>query len=538
MPVHPLDELVQEKSLHDIALRVARSEPGLVLHTGQSRSGKVTMMAALALTIAGEGGRVTLVTDRAETAETYAPLPRGWRSVVVPFSSAAWEASLQSEHARDADVLLVVNMARENAQAVFALAPDRWVLAAVDTALIGLDTAYALYEMGIDNAVFIDRVRCVWSQFLVEELCRECARPASLLDDDVAQLFPQGPPPGVVHEEVGCPACDSRGTTGREAICEVLLIDDATRAVARTALLEGAAPLLPSAHHVTAQDQARSLLARGAIGVGTFRSAIRRNPLLRAQNQLEREQQRSSQLDLASRHKSEFLANMSHELRTPLNAIIGFSDVILGGMAGPVAESQREFMGDIRDSGKHLLSLINDILDLSKIEAGKMDLHVAAFDMASAIDNALTLVRGRADRQGVKLVTAIDPDLGECEADERKLKQILLNLLTNAVKFTAEGGTVALAASRAGESYQISIRDTGIGIAAEDLGKVFEEFRQVGNDAARKAEGTGLGLSLTRRLVELHGGAIRASSIPGEGSTFAFTFPVRVASPATASSPT
>ena len=216
---------------------------------------------------------------------------------------------------------------------------------------------------------------------------------------------------------------------------------------------------------------------------------------------------------------------MSHELRTPLNAIIGFSDVILGGMAGHVADNQRDFIGDIRESGRHLLSLINDILDLSKIEAGRMELDLSDVDLASTIDNAIVLVRGRADRQGVALKTSIAADVARCQADERKLKQILLNLLTNAGKFTPSGGTVTLAARRAGALYEFAVRDTGVGIAADDIPKVFEEFRQVGNDVARKAEGTGLGLSLTRRLVELHGGTIRVDSVPDEGSTFTFTLP-------------
>jgi signal transduction histidine kinase/HAMP domain-containing protein len=237
-------------------------------------------------------------------------------------------------------------------------------------------------------------------------------------------------------------------------------------------------------------------------------------------------QEKSRELEVANKHKSEFLANMSHELRTPLNAIIGFSEVMLNGMAGPVAADQKEFIGDIRDSGKHLLALINDILDLSKIEAGKMELDIARFDLPAAIDNAITLVRGRADRQGIRLQTSIDDEVAEYDGDERKFKQIVLNLLTNAVKFTPEGGTVTLAAARANGAYEFSVNDTGIGIAAEDQEKIFEEFRQVGTDYARKAEGTGLGLTLTRRLVELHGGTIRVASEPGRGSTFTFTLPI------------
>jgi signal transduction histidine kinase len=237
-------------------------------------------------------------------------------------------------------------------------------------------------------------------------------------------------------------------------------------------------------------------------------------------------QEKSRQLEIANKHKSDFLANMSHELRTPLNAIIGFSDVMLTGMTGPMADKQKEFTRDIRDSGKHLLGLINDILDLSKIEAGRMELDIARFNLKAAMDNALTLVRGRAERHGIQLETDIDPQVGDYDGDERKFKQIMLNLLTNAVKFTPEGGTVTMAANRVDGNYVFSVKDTGIGIAPEDHDKVFEEFRQVGTDYARKAEGTGLGLTLTRKLVELHGGKIRLESELGKGSTFTFNLPI------------
>jgi len=237
-------------------------------------------------------------------------------------------------------------------------------------------------------------------------------------------------------------------------------------------------------------------------------------------------QEKSRQLEIANKHKSDFLANMSHELRTPLNAIIGFSDVMLAGMAGELPDKQKEFTRDIRDSGKHLLGLINDILDLSKIEAGRMELDLARFNLRAAMENALTLVRGRADRHGIQLETDISDEIGEYEGDERKFKQIVLNLLTNAVKFTPEGGTVTMAAQRMNGEYVFSVTDTGIGIAPEDHAKVFEEFRQVGTDYQRKAEGTGLGLTLTKRLIELHGGTIRLESTLGKGSTFTFKLPL------------
>jgi GAF domain-containing protein len=235
---------------------------------------------------------------------------------------------------------------------------------------------------------------------------------------------------------------------------------------------------------------------------------------------------KSRQLEVASQHKSEFLANMSHELRTPLNAVIGFSEVLLERMFGEVNEKQAEYLGDIHTSAEHLLSLINDILDLSKIEAGRMELDVAEFDLPTAIDNALTLVRERAGRRGIALERAIDDRLGAIRADERKIKQVLLNLLSNALKFTPEGGRVEVRAGIANGTAEISVTDTGIGIAPEDHDAVFEEFRQVGS-SEKKAEGTGLGLSLSRKFIELHGGRIWVKSQVGAGSTFTFTLPLK-----------
>ncbi|HUG76054.1 MAG TPA: ATP-binding protein, partial [Burkholderiales bacterium] len=234
---------------------------------------------------------------------------------------------------------------------------------------------------------------------------------------------------------------------------------------------------------------------------------------------------KSRQLEIANKHKSEFLANMSHELRTPLNAIIGFSEVLIERMFGEVNEKQADYLKDIHESGRHLLSLINDILDLSKIEAGRMELELSSFHLPTALSNAMTLVRERAQRHGIALGLEVDPRLGELQADERKFKQIVLNLLSNAVKFTPDGGRVEVTARPVESKIEIAVRDTGVGIAPGDHAAVFEEFKQVGRDYTRKAEGTGLGLALTRRFVELHGGEIRLESAPGKGSTFTVTFP-------------
>ncbi len=236
--------------------------------------------------------------------------------------------------------------------------------------------------------------------------------------------------------------------------------------------------------------------------------------------------EKSRELEVASQHKSEFLANMSHELRTPLNAIIGFSEVLAQGMFGEINEKQTEYLQDILESGRHLLSLINDILDLSKIEAGRMELELADFDLSQAIQNALTLVRERALRRGIALQHAIDDRVADIRADERKLKQVLLNLLSNAIKFTPEGGRIEVRAAPADGTVEVSVTDTGVGIAPGDQDAVFEEFRQVGA-TDKKAEGTGLGLTLSRKFVELHGGKIWVQSEVGHGSTFSFTLPVR-----------
>jgi signal transduction histidine kinase len=237
-------------------------------------------------------------------------------------------------------------------------------------------------------------------------------------------------------------------------------------------------------------------------------------------------EEKSKEIEAANRHKSEFLANMSHELRTPLNAIIGFSEVLGERMFGELNEKQAEYTDDILSSGRHLLSLINEILDLSKVEAGRMELELATFDLPLAIDNARTFVRERATKHGINLDVTVDERLGDFIGDERKIKQILLNLLSNAVKFTPEGGRIGIKARQADGSVEISVSDTGIGIAPEDQPKIFEEFRQVGSDYAHKVEGTGLGLTLAKKFVELHGGKIWVESEVGKGSTFTFTLPI------------
>ncbi len=249
-------------------------------------------------------------------------------------------------------------------------------------------------------------------------------------------------------------------------------------------------------------------------------------------------QERTRQLEAAnlslmaaSQHKSEFLAHMSHELRTPLNSILGFSEVLEDGMAGPLNDKQRRFAHNVRESGKHLLALINDVLDLAKVEAGRIELHPEALAVEPMLEDALTIVQGQAAKKHLTVGLEAAEDLPGLWADPIRLKQILFNLLSNAVKFTPEGGRITVAArvqgAGDGEFVEIRVTDTGIGIEPGDMPKLFREFVQLDNASVRKGEGTGLGLALTRKLVELHGGRIWAESAgEGRGSTFTFVLPV------------
>jgi signal transduction histidine kinase/DNA-binding response OmpR family regulator len=235
-------------------------------------------------------------------------------------------------------------------------------------------------------------------------------------------------------------------------------------------------------------------------------------------------EQQSIELAEASRHKSEFLASMSHELRTPLNAVIGFSEVLLERMFGELNDRQEEYLKDIHAAGRHLLALLGDILDLSKIEAGRMELDLATFPIVDVLGQAMSLVRERAAEHGLRLTLDTDDGLGSITADELRLKQVLLNLLSNAVKFTPPGGSIAIHAGRDSGDLVITVTDTGIGIELEDQHRIFDSFQQGGRSPST-AEGTGLGLTLSKRIVELHGGTLWLRSTPGVGSTFGFSIP-------------
>jgi signal transduction histidine kinase len=233
------------------------------------------------------------------------------------------------------------------------------------------------------------------------------------------------------------------------------------------------------------------------------------------------------QVELQSKAKSVFLAGMSHELRTPLNAIIGFSDLLTQGLAGPLNDRQQEFVGHVLASGKHLLNLVNDVLDLSKVEAGRMTLDRQWSELGSIVHAVRGVVSGLANKQGVELSIKVPNDLPRVLCDPVRIKQVLYNLLSNGIKFTPRGGRVSLVVSVSGTDIEIAVTDTGIGIAEQDLPRLFREFEQIKSDSGGKPEGTGLGLALTRRLLALHGGTVTARSGAGLGSTFTARLPIQ-----------
>src|SRR6185503_11297637 len=288
---------------------------------------------------------------------------------------------------------------------------------------------------------------------------------------------------------------------------------------------------------------------------GVFASARNVTELKQIERAL---QEKNIELEHASRMKSEFLATMSHELRTPLNAIIGFSEALKDGLVGTLSDAQHEFIGDIFGSGQHLLSLINDILDLSKVEAGMMELELEPVDLKALLSSSLTIVREKAAAQHVSLELELEDDLGVSMLDTRKIKQIVYNLLSNAVKFSAAKGRVILRARRVPrasvgtppgawpvhnfplaenehtEFLEVSVTDSGMGVSKENMAKLFQAFSQIDSSLARKFEGTGLGLAMVKLLVELHGGSAAVSGAEGEGACFAVWLPIRTALPAAA----
>jgi signal transduction histidine kinase len=239
-------------------------------------------------------------------------------------------------------------------------------------------------------------------------------------------------------------------------------------------------------------------------------------------------QEKSRQLEVASQHKSQFLANMSHELRTPLNAILGYTEMMVDGLYGAMPEKATGVLDRVQSNGKHLLGLINDVLDLSKIEAGQLALTVEPYVVGDMVTTVLSATESLARTKGIGLGSAVAPGLPTGSGDARRLTQVLLNLVGNAIKFT-DKGSVEVRAAQAGDMFELSVVDTGFGIAPEDQKKIFEEFQQVDNTSTRKKGGTGLGLSISRKIVELHGGAITVESEIGKGSTFKVTIPIHAA---------
>jgi two-component system, cell cycle sensor histidine kinase PleC len=292
---------------------------------------------------------------------------------------------------------------------------------------------------------------------------------------------------------------------------------------------------LPAVVSVTAlRDEEEAII--GYLLIGTDNTARKQVETERArldQLLVDKNIELESARDLAektNRAKSDFLANMSHELRTPLNSVIGFSEVLLDQLFGVINEKQRDYINNILCSGRHLLSLINDILDLSKVEAGKMALDLEEFPLQEALKASLVMLKEKAFKGGIALHLELPPltDLSMM-ADQRKLKQILFNLLSNAVKFTPAGGTVTVSAVKDGNFIEITVTDTGMGIKDEDIPKLFQSFTQLESVYTKKFEGTGLGLALTKQLVELHGGRIWVKSVFGTGSKFIFFLPLNPA---------
>ncbi len=341
-----------------------------------------------------------------------------------------------------------------------------------------------------------------------------------------ARLLKPGAPRAAVEGVMAMAIRHRHAVEGRSGASEVELYDGRWLHVSERQTADGGAV-------VTAADI--SALKRQESDLLQNQQRLQENA--RALEELaEKHKAASATAESASRAKSEFLANMSHELRTPLNAIIGFSEMMQREMFGPLGDARyREYSGDILASGQHLLALINDILDMSKIEAGKMTLRPEPLDLLELVEDAVRLVRTRADNGGLIIGVDLGADLPEVDADYRALKQILLNLLSNAVKFTPRGGRVDLKASvRVDGRVQVRVSDTGIGIAEADLARLAKPFEQIESQHSKTQQGTGLGLALTKSLVERHGGALDLDSKPGVGTTVAFSLPTAQKKQATA----
>ncbi|MCE5337018.1 MAG: PAS domain-containing protein [Desulfobacteraceae bacterium] len=309
-----------------------------------------------------------------------------------------------------------------------------------------------------------------------------------------------------------CPA-ESEGKCFERTLCTASGKLLPVRITIAHAMVDGRAHLLEYLQDISELKHAGDRLAEADARIGSLSKSFADA------------QDRARSAENANRAKSEFLTNMSHELRTPLNTIIGFTEMVLDRIFGELTPRQAEYLGDVLQSSQHLLSLINDILDLSKIEAGKLELDLSEVQLGELLTRSLIVVKEKAIKHGIRLRTEIGEIPGTIRADSRALKQILYNLLSNALKFTKDGGTVLLLAAMTEEGVIVSVEDSGIGLSSADLQRIFLPFEQAGNGHER-SEGVGLGLALTRRLVQLHGGRIWAESEgPGSGAAFRFLLP-------------
>jgi signal transduction histidine kinase len=238
-------------------------------------------------------------------------------------------------------------------------------------------------------------------------------------------------------------------------------------------------------------------------------------------------EEKGRELQIASRHKSQFLANMSHELRTPLNSVLGFTEMLADGLYGPLSDKAKNALAKVQANGKHLLGLINDVLDLSKIEAGQLTLSLDDYSLAQVVSSVVSSSESLARAKGLALTASVPPAMPIGRGDERRLTQVVINLVGNAIKFT-DSGSVAVVARAVDGFFEVDVKDTGPGIAPEDQKRIFDEFQQVDDSSTRKKGGSGLGLAISRRIVEMHGGALTVQSTPGEGSSFRVRVPVRV----------
>ncbi|MBW3616267.1 MAG: PAS domain-containing protein [Proteobacteria bacterium] len=331
--------------------------------------------------------------------------------------------------------------------------------------------------------------------------------------------------PGVTRDVVQRKAVDAvaRSQPGPDGLTEVELRDGRWIQIAERRTSEGG--LVMCAADITAikrQDEARRRNEQALQGLVSSLEASQ----LELEDLARRYEAEKVNAEGANKAKSEFLANMSHELRTPLNAINGFSEIMVGEMFGPLGDPRyKGYAADILNSGQHLLALINDILDMSKIEAGKMNLNIEPVSLDEVVEGSVRLVRDRAEAAGLALRVDL-PALPEVDADYRALKQVMLNLLSNALKFTPRGGRVAVEALREGGRVRVSVADNGIGISEEDLARLARPFEQAESQLVKTQQGSGLGLALTKSLVELHGGRLELSSEPNVGTTASFTLPV------------